>query len=76
MPVIKCFTHKVHQTLLTLVNNKANGWDGIPAVVLNLLLFSPSFLNSPTVPVFTQTSWKHTYVCPIPKKGDMSDPSN
>ena len=74
-------TRLVRQTMLILDTKKASGPDGIPPIVLKncapelapilgkLYRLSYSMGCYPSV-------WKHAHVCPVPKKGTKSDPSN
>ena len=74
-------TRAVRQTLLKLDIKKASGPDGIPPIVL--LNCAPEL-----APILSRlyrlsyssgcypSAWKHAHVCPVPKKGAKSNPSN
>lgn len=74
-------TTQIHRAIKKLKANSSGGPDGIPpifykrcssAIVYPLsLLFTLSFNNS-----FIPPEWHHSYVTPIYKKGDKTDPSN
>ena len=72
---------RVRRALCSLKTNKAYGPDGIPPRILRefaselapvLCRLFRLILKTGTYP----SSWKHTLVQPVPKKGDRSNPSN
>ena len=72
---------RVRRALRSLKTNKAYGPDGIPPRILKefaeelapvLCRLFRLILKTSSYP----SSWKHTLVQPVPKKGDRSDPSN
>ena len=81
MPSLIISTRKVRRVLRSLKTNKASGPDSIPARFLKefadelapvLCRLFRLILKSSNYP----STWKHTLVQPVPKKGDRSNPSN
>ena len=74
-------TDTVKQMILRSPSGKAPGASGMPAELLHPVaqLISPTmalmfavYMNLAVVP----TSWKRALICPVPKKGDLSQISN
>ncbi len=81
MPVIKILKNDVLYALSGLNPRKAYGADGVPPIVLKncasvltpcLVKLFRLFLSTSTFP----SCWKYSYIQPVPKKGDRSNPSN
>ena len=78
-PIIS--SRRVHRVLSKLDVSKASGPDGIPARVLRECAseLAPVLARLFRLCLKTQSfpsSWKHSLVQPIPKRGDKSNPSN
>ena len=78
-PIIS--VRKVRRVLKSLKTDKAYGPDGIPPWFLKEFAdeLAPVFCRLFRLILSTgvyPTSWKHTLVQPVPKKGDQSNPSN
>ena len=72
---------KVCRALLSLKTDKASGPDGIPSIFLKEFVdeLTPVFCRLFRLILISCTyhsSWKHALVQPVPKKGDLSNPSN
>ncbi len=71
----------VQKALSSLQANKASGPDKIPPIVLKncshqMAPILSHLYNVSYCSAHFPTSWKHTHIFPIPKKGDRSNPNN
>ncbi len=81
MPVNKILKSEVFYALSGLNPRKAYGPDGVPPIVLKncASVLTPCLVKLFRLCLSTSTfpsCWKYAYVQPVPKKGDLSNPSS
>ncbi len=81
LPVIRILNNDVFYALSSLDPQKAYGLDGVPPIALQncASVLTPCLVKLFRLLLSTSTlssSWKYTYMQPVPKKGYRSNPSN
>ncbi len=81
LPVIRILNNDDLYFLSGLIPQKAYGPDGVPPVVLKncASVLTPCLVKLFRLCLSTSTfpsCWEYAYIQPIPKKGDLSNPSN